>query len=50
MQSPVVGTKQRSEHKHRMDNLNQRKDEALVYLSLSTATLIACFAVALALY
>jgi hypothetical protein len=32
-----------------MDNLEQRKEEALVYVTLSTATLIACFSTALAL-
>jgi len=37
-------------HSHFMDNLDQRKEEALVYVSLSTATLIVCLAVVLALY
>jgi hypothetical protein len=32
-----------------MDDLERRKEEALVYVSLSTATLITCFAVAFAL-
>ena len=32
-----------------MDNLEQRKEEALVYVTLSTATLIACFGIALAM-
>jgi hypothetical protein len=33
-----------------MDDLERRKEEALVYVTLSTATLIACFGIALALY
>jgi hypothetical protein len=33
-----------------MDNLDARKEEALVFVSLSTATLITCFAIAFALY
>ena len=33
----------------RMDDLDKRKQEALVAVSLCTGTLIACFAVALAL-
>ena len=33
-----------------MDDLDRRKKEALVYMTLSTATLIACFGFALALY
>jgi hypothetical protein len=32
-----------------MDNLEKRKEEALVVVSLSTATLITCFGIALAL-
>ena len=32
-----------------MDDLERRKEEALVYVSLSTASLIACFCIALAL-
>jgi hypothetical protein len=32
-----------------MDELDRRKEEALVVVSLSTATLIACFGIALAL-
>lgn len=33
-----------------MDDLDRRKKEALVYMTLSTATLIACFGFALTLY
>jgi len=33
-----------------MHDLEKRKEEALVYLTLSTGMLIACFGVALALY
>jgi len=33
-----------------MENLDQRKEEALVYVSLSTAMLILCFAIVLTLY
>lgn len=44
------GTMQRPRHSYFMDNLDQRKEEALVYVSLSTATLIVCLAVVLALY
>jgi hypothetical protein len=32
-----------------VDDLEKRKEEALVYVSLSTAALIACFGVAFAL-
>jgi hypothetical protein len=32
-----------------MDDLERRKQEALAYVTLSTATLIACFSIALAL-
>ncbi|MET3843656.1 hypothetical protein ABIE49_005734 [Bradyrhizobium sp. OAE829] len=32
-----------------MDDLEKHKEEALVVMSLSTATLIACFGIALAL-
>jgi len=33
-----------------MNDLEARKEEALIYVSLSTATLIACFGIALALF
>jgi hypothetical protein len=36
-------------HFNHMDDLERRQEEALVYVSLSTATLIVCFAVAFAL-
>ena len=39
----------RVKHTLRMDNLDARKEEALVVVALSTATLITCFALALGL-
>jgi hypothetical protein len=33
-----------------MNELDQRKDEALTVVTLSTATLIVCFGIALALF
>ena len=46
---PQLGTKSPPRHRPRMNELDKRKEEALVVLSLSTATLIACFGIALAL-
>jgi hypothetical protein len=44
-----VGTKLLKQHRVRVEELDKRKEEALVAVSLCTATLIACFSIAFAL-
>jgi hypothetical protein len=45
-----IGTKERHQHRNLMDELDEQKKGALVVVSLSTATLIAVFGIALALF
>jgi hypothetical protein len=44
-----LGTKLLHRHRLRMEELDRRKEEALVAVTLCTGTLIACFSIALAL-